>query len=407
MIAILHGMEVGLSPMQALQRIAVVNGRPTIWGDGALALVQASGLAEEVSERIDGDGPDTWIANCEVLRRGSSLPTIRRFSVDDARRARLWGKQGPWSDYPLRMLQMRARAFALRDAFADVLGGLYLREEIEEAWQESFGDAQGPVRQAPDPMPPTHADGPPDEAKMSGATGKTATAPRVLSQPIRAQARRLERRKAPPPPEAIMLAPVGVTPTGSRVPSTETGVDVPCPAETSASSMAPDGEAGSTSNGVHQSPPPTQIAPRLTANGIAGSERRRGPQARTALDLRYARHWSVHPPRSMPPVPAYRRRPTRARPFSHAVAGNAASNTDSSSVDAVVLASSDVATLYEDALSCAFDVATMEEIVEEFAARLAILDPEHRSRCDVITGRHARRIADTTRPSDLQGGHDV
>ncbi len=60
-------------------------------------------------------------------------PIERRFSVQDARRAGLWGRPGPWSQYPQRMLQMRARAFALRDAFADVLGGLYLREELEDA----------------------------------------------------------------------------------------------------------------------------------------------------------------------------------------------------------------------------------------------------------------------------------
>lgn len=132
MVAILHGLEVGLTPLAALQRIAVVNGRPTIWGDGALALVRASGLAERIVERIEGDGPAQWTAVCEVLRKGDSDPVIRTFSVDDAKRARLWGKAGPWTDYPRRMLQMRARAFALRDAFADVLGGLYLREEIEE-----------------------------------------------------------------------------------------------------------------------------------------------------------------------------------------------------------------------------------------------------------------------------------
>ena len=30
------------------------------------------------------------------------------------------------------MLQMRARGFALRDAFADVIAGLYIKEELED-----------------------------------------------------------------------------------------------------------------------------------------------------------------------------------------------------------------------------------------------------------------------------------
>lgn len=129
MIAIMHGLELGLSPLSALQRIAVINGRPTIWGDGALAVVKASGLCEAIEEWIEGDKPETWNAVCNVIRRGDIIPVERRFTVEDAKRAKLWGKPGPWSDYPKRMLQMRARAFALRDAFPDVLGGLYLTEE--------------------------------------------------------------------------------------------------------------------------------------------------------------------------------------------------------------------------------------------------------------------------------------
>ena len=42
LLAIQHGAEIGLSPMQSLQSIAVVNGRPTIYGDAALAVCLAS-----------------------------------------------------------------------------------------------------------------------------------------------------------------------------------------------------------------------------------------------------------------------------------------------------------------------------------------------------------------------------
>lgn len=128
MVAILHGLEIGLAPMTALQRIAVVNGRPTIWGDAAIGLVRASGLAEYVQERTEGE-----TAICEAKRRGEPEPIVRTFSVADAKQAGLWGKSGPWTQYSKRMLQMRARAFALRDGFADVLGGLYLKEELDDA----------------------------------------------------------------------------------------------------------------------------------------------------------------------------------------------------------------------------------------------------------------------------------
>ena len=109
MAAILHGLEVGLAPLAALQRIAIIEGRPTIWGDGALALVRASGRAELIEEWSEGSGPTDWCAICRVKRKGDPHPIERWFSVEDARRADLWGRAGPWQRYPLRMLQMRER----------------------------------------------------------------------------------------------------------------------------------------------------------------------------------------------------------------------------------------------------------------------------------------------------------
>lgn len=143
MIAIMHGLEIGLTPMSALQRIAVVNGRPTIWGDAAIGLVRGSGLCEFVKEEIVGEG-DKRAGKCAAKRKGEPEPVVRTFSVSDAKRAGLWDKAGPWKQFPDRMLQLRARAFALRDGFADVLGGLYLREEVEE----------GPMRDVTPPSPP-------------------------------------------------------------------------------------------------------------------------------------------------------------------------------------------------------------------------------------------------------------
>lgn len=121
-VAIMHGLEIGLPPMQAIQRIAVVNGRPTVWGDALPALLWARGFA--IQERLE-DG----VAYCTVVRPGGETIT-RSFSQADAKKAGLWGKSGPWTQYPDRMLAMRARGFACRDGAADVLGGLYTAEEI-------------------------------------------------------------------------------------------------------------------------------------------------------------------------------------------------------------------------------------------------------------------------------------
>lgn len=129
MVAIMAGAELGLAPFQSLQSFAVVNGRPTLWGDGLLAVVRAQGV--RVREWTEGDG-DNMVAHCEAIRPDTGEDIARAFSVADAKKAGLWAKQGPWQQYPRRMLQMRARALALRDGCADMLRGMQVREEVED-----------------------------------------------------------------------------------------------------------------------------------------------------------------------------------------------------------------------------------------------------------------------------------
>ena len=133
LVATIWGKEIGLATLQALQNIAVINGKPSIYGDAAMALVQASSVCEGIEEFCEGEGTVNPVAVC-VAHRKNRKPVTAKFSVEDAKRAGLWGKTGPWQAYPKRMMQMRARGFALRDAFADVLKGLMT---VEEAWDNT------------------------------------------------------------------------------------------------------------------------------------------------------------------------------------------------------------------------------------------------------------------------------
>lgn len=126
LVAVQWGMELGLQPLQAMQNIAVINGRPSIWGDAMLAIVRGSGLLESIKEDISETG-----AVCTIKRRGEDAVS-REFTIEDAKRAGLYGKQGPWQQHPKRMMQMRARAFALRDVFPDVLRGVNIAEEARD-----------------------------------------------------------------------------------------------------------------------------------------------------------------------------------------------------------------------------------------------------------------------------------
>jgi hypothetical protein len=130
LVALLMGCELGLGPMQAIQSIAVINGRPSIYGDTALALVRQSGLLESYSQTLTGEGDNRKAL--VVLKRKGDEATEFSFSVSDAKRAQLWAKAGPWSQYPDRMLMFRARGFALRDVFGDILRGFRTSEEVAD-----------------------------------------------------------------------------------------------------------------------------------------------------------------------------------------------------------------------------------------------------------------------------------
>lgn len=150
--AIQYGAEIGVPPLQALQGVAVVNGKPSVYGDLALAVVQASGMVEDFAETIEGEG-DQMRARCRGIRRGRATPIEHTFSVADAKTARLWGKAGPWTTNPKRMLQMRARAFVLRDGWADYLKGLSIREEAQDLEVPAVPVVEQP-RPAGDATPP-------------------------------------------------------------------------------------------------------------------------------------------------------------------------------------------------------------------------------------------------------------
>lgn len=131
-IAIIYGMEIGLPPMASLQNISVVNGTPQVWGDAQLSLVQSSGIYEYHKSSFKGEYPtDDFVAVFECKRKDSKESVIIEFSIADAKRAGLWNKAGTWTTHAKRMLSYKARAFGLREAFADILKGIHSKEEME------------------------------------------------------------------------------------------------------------------------------------------------------------------------------------------------------------------------------------------------------------------------------------
>jgi RecT family len=193
-IALVTGMELGISAMQSLQGLAVTNGRIGVMGDLALALCQASSDFEDYQEDWLGtEGADDWGCRITVKRRNQS-PKVGQFSVLDAKRANLWGKRSrdgapsPWITYPQRMLRYRALGFVLRDAFPDVLKGVKTVEELQDYPEESKGGfshakpVEGTVLESevkqPEVLPAPQASNGndhPDKAPAAASEGQTIT----------------------------------------------------------------------------------------------------------------------------------------------------------------------------------------------------------------------------------------
>lgn len=156
--AIQYGAELGLTPMAALQSIAIVNGRPSLWGDGALAILKSNRACEWVHELPPDEAIRCGYGECTIKRKGDPEVVTRRFTKEMAEQAGLWGgksqdpakkKYEPWYLYPGRMLQMRARSWAMRDAIPEAFRGIQIREEVLDATDVTPPKEEAPKLEAP------------------------------------------------------------------------------------------------------------------------------------------------------------------------------------------------------------------------------------------------------------------
>lgn len=175
---ILAGQALGIPPIQAINGIMIMGGRAVIWGDLALALVRRSTLLDEISEKIEGSG-DQRAAVCTVKRRGVPNPTVSKYSMADARQAGLLDeirhkKKGPWWTNPDRQLTFRARGFALRDLFGDVLNGLDFVEAAQDEERMTIAETVTITSAAPTNAP---------AALPTPTTAESATPPAAGDQP--------------------------------------------------------------------------------------------------------------------------------------------------------------------------------------------------------------------------------
>jgi hypothetical protein len=131
MLASIYGFEVGLSFMQSMSGLCVINGLVSMYGDILLGFCLAQPDREYIEEYVKEGG----IFGC-VSKRIGRKDVVREYSIQEAKSKGMFQKEGPWSQFPLRMMQMRPRSWSLRDTWADKLRGIQMCEEVADFGKE-------------------------------------------------------------------------------------------------------------------------------------------------------------------------------------------------------------------------------------------------------------------------------
>lgn len=215
LIAVQMGQELGLSPKMAIDSIAIINGRATLWGDAVLGLVKVSGLLDDsfgqggIEERLPAEAWELKEGCCKIKLKNFAEPLMRTFSYQEALDAGLVARAkgtGTWATYPGRMLQMRARSWVIRDACPEVLKGLKIAEEERDILDVEFVTVSRPARKEPplieagavDGFVAGHGGAPGTPQRSAGSSGSVGggSAPAQKGKPWKGKIDKVEAPKS-------------------------------------------------------------------------------------------------------------------------------------------------------------------------------------------------------------------
>lgn len=151
--------ELDIPMMQALRTVDIIQGQPTLSPELMLALIQRTGELEK--RTIEDDGRTCTVT---MKRRGMDAHA-ESFGMDDADRMltseyrdnkrvtiKLSEKHN-WKSQPKTMRKWRAIGACARVVFPDVLGGMYLRDEVENIVEDTADAVYEDEPNVPKPVP--------------------------------------------------------------------------------------------------------------------------------------------------------------------------------------------------------------------------------------------------------------
>ena len=235
LVVLLKGQDLGLTPMQSIAGINVIDGKAEVGALMMVALILKSGMCD-LWKLVESTSTK---AVFKTKRRGDDDTTTFEYTIEEAAQMGLldkgrtqWAKDNnQWKRQPRTMLRRRCQSMLAREVYPDICAGLYDHDELAEmreiAEQERAGarelsidgDDAGtvirdrPPEQDPDEMPRWAGGTAPDPAP--GQRPSDGSIPGVHDPAMRPPPRdplkqRLNRRQADnrqvPMPEPGVIA---------------------------------------------------------------------------------------------------------------------------------------------------------------------------------------------------------
>ena len=133
--AIQYGRGHGWNPMQSLRNLYPLHGNVHLTAIAAMGLVLPHADKPPTIKREKKNGQPY---SCTVTYLRDKEEYSRTFTIDEAKSAGLIKGGGAWTAYAENMLYWRAGMFAAREAFPDILSGVYSIEEITNESAEDY-----------------------------------------------------------------------------------------------------------------------------------------------------------------------------------------------------------------------------------------------------------------------------
>ena len=175
LVVLLTGHRYNLDPMQSINAINVIHGKPVMSAD----LIRALCMASPVCEYFDLIHSDANKATYEAKRVGRPAVTMS-YTIEEARKAGLFERRASlWPKYPADLLRHRCKARIAREVFSDVVLGVYIPDEAADIASSAPEPRRATVVQATaEPVDP-----PKDKPKRK-AKPKADAAPEVAAEPV-------------------------------------------------------------------------------------------------------------------------------------------------------------------------------------------------------------------------------